>query len=222
MLYALADPFSFVVLVLSFPLACTLSGWTQSLLLRARGSHRLDDPRRRWPDPRRHVDPFGLIAVALTGLGWGRATPLPRGRAGRAVLVALAGPVVLLAVGTASLVATGVLEGALQADTTVLQDGAGGLPAGPRVLLLVGLVHLFTGLLALVPLPPLDGGRLLFALAPRTLSWQRAEDYLVERNLGVVALLVLLLLPLGGRLPLLPTLLSAVGRPLVRLLTGLA
>jgi membrane-associated protease RseP (regulator of RpoE activity) len=103
----------------------------------------------------------------------------------------------------------------------VLQSGVQGLPLGSRVLLLAGLVHLYVGLLSLVPLPPLDGGRLLFALAPRTLGWQRAQDYLVERNLGTAAVLVLLFLPLGGRLPLLLAVLSAVGRPLVRLLSGL-
>src|SRR3712207_7472052 len=55
---------------------------------------------------------------------------------------------------------------------------------------------------SLVPLPPLEGGRLLFARAPRTHGWQQAELYLVEKNLGTVAVLVLLLLPLGGQQPL--------------------
>jgi Zn-dependent protease len=221
-LYALRDPLSFVVLVLSFLLACTLAGWVASLAA-ARGA-RPDEPRRLRPDPRGHLDPFGCVAAALAGVGWARAVDLPRTRSarGRAVRVALAGPLLLLLVGAGCLVAFGALEGAVRADVLLLQDGVQGPQLLSRVLLLVGLVHLYVGLLSLVPLPPLDGGRLLFALAPRTPGWQRAELYLVEKNLGTVAVLVLLLLPLAGRLPLLLALVSAVGEPLVRLLTGLA
>lgn len=221
MLYALGDPLSFLLLVLSFVLAATLSGWVQALLLvRGPSARLLEDRGRLRPDPRRHLDPFGTVAAALTGVGWGRPVPLPRGAGSRAALVALAGPLLLLAVAAGCLIGFGALQGAVEADTTVLRSGVGGLALVPRVLLLAGLVHLFVGLLSLVPLPPLDGGRLLFALAPRTVGWQQAEDYLVEKNLGLAAVLLLLLLPLAGALPLLLFLLSSVGSPLVRLLTG--
>ncbi len=220
MLYALGDPLSFLVLGVSFVVACTLAGWVQALVAGRRpSSEGLPDPRRLRPDPRVHLDPFGCVAAALTGLGWHRAVPLPRGS--RTTLVALAGPGVLLLVGGACLAGFGALEGQAEADTGLLRSGVEGLPVGPRVLLLVGLVHLFVGLLSLVPLPPLDGGRLLFARAPRSRGWQQAEDYLVNRNIGTVAVLVLLLLPLAGQQPLLLAVLSEVGRPLVRLLTGL-
>ncbi|MCU1674538.1 MAG: hypothetical protein JWN77_2651 [Frankiales bacterium] len=217
MLYALRDPLSFLVLVVSFVVAVTLAGWVQSLLALRRGAP-LEDPRRRRPDPRAHLDPFGSVSAALTGVGWTRPVALPRRSA---ALVALAGPAVLLLVAAGLLVAFGAVEGQVSVDTTVLQQGADGVPVLSRVLLLAGLVHLFVGLLSLVPLPPLDGGRLLFARSPRTPGWQKAELYLVEKNLGTVAVLVLLLLPLAGQLPLLLALLSAVGDPFVRLLTGL-
>lgn len=216
MLYALRDPLSFVVLALSFVVAVTLAGWVGSLA--AGREARLEDPRRRRPDPRAHVDPFGAVAAALTGVGWARPVPLPYRGAAR---VALAGPLVLLGVGAGLLIGVGLLEGQVSAGTAVLQAGVDGGPLLARVLLLAGLVHLFVGLLSLLPLPPLDGGRLLFARSPRTPGWQKAELYLVEKNLGVVALLVLLLLPLAGQQPLLLALLTAVGEPLVRLLTGL-
>jgi Zn-dependent protease len=214
-LYALDDPLSLLVLVLAFVVASTLAGWVATLA----AGRAVAEPGRRRPDPRRHVDPFGAVAAALTGVGWARPVTLPKRRP---ALVALAGPAVLLVVGAACLAGVGVLVGGVDAGPAVLQSGVQGLPLGPRVLLLTGLVHLYVGLLSLVPLPPLDGGRLLFALAPRTLGWQRAQDYLVERNLGTAAVLVLLFLPLGGRLPLLLAVLSAVGRPLVRLASGLA
>jgi hypothetical protein len=37
----------------------------------------------------------------------------------------------------------------------------------------------------------------MFLLAPRTLGWQKAEYYLVERNIGIGVLLVGLILSLG-------------------------
>jgi membrane-associated protease RseP (regulator of RpoE activity) len=100
-----------------------------------------------------------------------------------------------------------------------LQYGAG-IDLAPSALVLFGLANLMTGLLSLVPLPPLPGGRLLFGLAPRTPGWQKAEYQLVERNIGIAVLLALLLIPLGGPQALLPTLLDTIAGPLVRLVTG--
>ena len=220
MLYALGDPLSFAVLVLSFVVASTLAGWVGTRVAVRSGTRELDDRRRLRPDPRAHLDPLGAVAAALTGVGWHRPAPMATAR--RAVPTAtLAGPLVLLLVGAGLRVGAGALAGPLDGvGTPLLQNGVSG-PLLPRVLLLYGLVHLFVGLLGLVPLPPLEAGRLLFARAPRTPGWQKAELYLVEKNLGTAAVLVLLLLPLGGQLPLLLSLLSAVGRPLVALLTGL-
>jgi hypothetical protein len=73
-----------------------------------------------------------------------------------------------------------------------------------------------------VPLPPLDGGMLLFRLGPQTAGWRRAEYHLVERNWGVGVLLVLLVLPLAGRLPLLVVLVGLVVDPLVGAVGALA
>ena len=220
MLYALGDPLSFAVLVLSFVLATTLAGWVGTRMAVRSGTRELDDPRRLRPDPRAHLDPLGAVAAALTGVGWHRPAPTPTSR-GAVPAVTLAGPLVLLLVAAGLLTAAGAAAGRLDgADTMLLQRGIGG-DLLPRVLLLAGVVHLFVGLLGLVPLPPLEAGRLLFARAPRTPGWQKAELYLVEKNLGTAAVLVLLLLPLGGQLPLLLSLLSAAGRPLVGLLTGL-
>ena len=72
--------------------------------------------------------------------------------------------------------------------------------------------------LSLVPLPPLDGGRLLFGLAPRTHGWLRAEHQLVERNIGTVVLLALLVIPLGGPVPVLPQVLDSLLEPVLDLL----
>ena len=222
MLYALGDPVSLVLLLLSFLFAVTLHGWVQSLVARRAGDRAVVAERRTGPDPRRHVDPFGAVAAAIAGYGWAKPVEPPdRRRRSALVTVLLSGAAANLAVGLGALAVTRVVYGGLRAGSAsqLLQYGADlALAAGALVLL--GLANLMTGLLSLVPIPPLDGGRLLFGLAPRTPGWQKAEYQLVERNLGIAVLLALLLIPLGGPQALLPTLLDTIAAPLVRLVTG--
>jgi Zn-dependent protease len=223
-LYALSDPTSFLILVASFLIAITLHGWASAVAADRTGDRRPRSEGRLRLDPRRHLDPFGAIAAAIAGIGW--AKPLePAGlRPRKPALIAscLTGPLVNLVVGAASLVGFHLLSGEALggAFATVLQHGIAGGSIGERGLLLFGLTHAYVGLLSLVPLPPLDGGRLLFGLAPRSQGWQKAEYYLVEQNFGLGAVLLLLLLPLAGQQALLPTLFDDVLGPLVRLVTG--
>jgi Zn-dependent protease len=78
------------------------------------------------------------------------------------------------------------------------------------VLLSVAVGLLCFGLVALVPVPPMDGFRLL------RLAWSSSDPVLpaaVDR-LGVLVLLLLLVVPVG-RQPLLLSALDLVGTPLL-------
>lgn len=223
MLRALGDPLSFLILLVSFVIAVVAHGWVQCVVADRTGDRRPRQEGRLAPDPRRHVDPFGAIAGLIAGFGWAR--PLEAAfRAGRGALLAtfLSGAAVNLLLAVGGLVAFRALSGLAvpAASSIALQEGIEGLAALDTAALLFGLMNLYVGILSLVPLPPLDGGRLLFALAPRTSGWQKAEYHLVEQNIGLVAVLVLLLLPLGGPQALLPTVLDDLVSPLARLVTG--
>ncbi len=222
MLYALGDPVSLVLLAISFVVAVTLHGWVQSVVAKRHGDRTVVAERRTAPDPRRHLDPFGAVAAAIAGIGWSRPVEAPdRRRRGALVQVLLAGAVANIVVGLGALAALGAVSNvaAVFGPSRLLQSGVGG-DLGARALLLFGLANLMTGLLSLVPIPPLSGGRLLFGLAPRTPGWQKAEHQLDERNIGIAVLLALLLIPLGGPQALLPTILDTLAGPLVRLVTG--
>jgi Zn-dependent protease len=223
-LWALGDPLSFLILLVSFVVAVTLHGWVAALSADRAGDRRPRMEGRLRPDPRRHIDPFGAIAGAIAGFGWARPIDPPLSRRGRAALLGtcLAGPAANLVLGLVTLVAFRAVTGAgLPAVTAkLLQDGVRGLAFVELALLLFGLMNVYVGVLSLVPLPPLDGGRLLFGLAPRTVGWQKAEYQLVEQNIGLAVLLLLLLLPLGGSQALLPAVLDDLISPLVRLVTG--
>ena len=222
MLYALGDPVSLVILLVSFLFAVTLHGWVQSLAAARAGDRAPRAEGRTRPDPRRHVDPFGAVAAAIAGIGWAKPVEPPdRRRRGAMVRVLLSGALANLVVGLLVLASLQAVSGVLGlvGPSLLLQSGIGG-DLLPRALLLFGLANLMTGLLSLVPIPPLAGGRLLFGLAPRTPGWQKAEYQLVERNIGIAVLLALLLIPLGGPQALLPTILDTFAGPLARLVTG--
>jgi Zn-dependent protease len=221
-LFAIGSPLSLLLLLVSFVVAVTLQGWVSSVVAARQGDRSVRAEGRTAPDPRRHLDPFGTVSAAIAGVGWPKAVEAPdRRRRGAMVAVLLSGPVANLVVGVAALVGLGVLAGSVftTMPSRLLQEGAP-IDLAERALLLFGLANLLTGLLALIPLPPLPGGRLLFGLAPRTAGWQKAEYQLVERNIGVAVLLALLLIPLAGQRALLSVILDAVAAPLVRLVTG--
>jgi membrane-associated protease RseP (regulator of RpoE activity) len=225
-LYALEHPPAFGVLLLSFVVGITLPGCALAWVAQWRGDRRPAQEGRLKADPRRQVDPFGAVAALIGGLGWTRPVELQQFRR-KDVLVAvtLLGPAVNLILGAGLLLLWRFVEGPGDPGGVhggaayVLQHGAE-LQSASDVLLLVGCSQLYLGALSLVLLPPLDGGRLLFGLAPRTQGWLKAEYQLVERNIGVAVLLALLLVPLGGPVPVLPDVLDALLWPLLRVLIG--
>lgn len=225
MLQALGDPVSLLLLLVGFVLALVIQGGTQALVATRVGDAKPRQERRLTADPRRHVDPFGAVGGLIAGVGWMKPYhPPDRRRRGALVAVLVTGPLLLIALGLALLVAFRLVAGESgglpsRGFVALLQFGVGG-PLELRALLLIGLSLLFFGALALVPLPPLAGGFLLFGLAPRTGGWQKAENQLVERNIGIAVLLALLLIPLGGPQALLPSLLDTALGPLVSLVTG--
>jgi Zn-dependent protease len=196
-----------------------------------------------------HIDPFGAVGALIGGLGWAHPVALAGRRdRRRSVVVALAGPAVNIGLGVALLLLwravlnDGVSQGAAAIWAHAGDSGLAGLSglafpvpltAGSALqhgipftgdvlgfaVLLAGVSQLYLGVFSLLPIPPLDGGRLLFALAPVTSGWQRARHYLIEQNIGLVLLIVMLLIPLGGRLLVL-YLLDEVLAPLLRVLLG--
>ncbi|WP_269496081.1 site-2 protease family protein [Castellaniella sp. S9] len=148
-------------------------------------------------NPLRHIDPMGTIVVPIVLLftsklmggggllfGWAKPVPVDWGRLRRPkrdmLWVALAGPAsnlvmaVLWAISLRLMAGTGMAGG--EGDFWVRMAIAG------------VQVNLILMALNLVPLPPLDGGRIVFSLLPPRLAWQysRIEPY------GLVILIVLM------------------------------
>jgi hypothetical protein len=168
---------------------------------------------RRVGDVRRVLDPFGAVAALLGGLGWGVTPDIQLRSRGRLALALLAGPFAVAVLGALAALGFVLVGGPASflpgtGPGTILSGVDG--PAAQLFFLGLALELLGVAVLALVPLPPLPGWRLLELASTGSVGWQRAREYLVEKNLGVLALLVLLILPLGGSTPLLLNIVDTV------------
>jgi Zn-dependent protease len=149
-------------------------------------------------NPLAHIDPFGTILVPLICLllpgsflfGWAKPVPVdPRNmRQPRRdmALVAAAGPGMnfLLAVVSAVLLSLFLLmDHSLSAENSRDEPGAGAaalvlMPLAAMAFYSV-LVNVFIAVFNLMPIPPLDGGRILLSLLPPrpALALARLEPY---------------------------------------------
>lgn len=151
-------------------------------------------------NPVKHIDPVGtlLVPVALfltTGFVFGWAKPVPitwenlRHPKRDMALVALAGPLanLLMALGW----------GLVDRISVALPPSAGWAAVPLHFMGATGIIiNVVLMVLNLLPLPPLDGGRVVTGLLPGSLSWQfsRIEPY------GLIILVVLILTGMLGRI----------------------
>ena len=121
-------------------------------------------------NPLRHLDPIGTIAIFIFGFGWARPVPINAGNFRRPrrdmVWVALAGPLVNLALAVLSAL---VLQGLDLLGQTAL----GGYDFFPKMAtpleMMAGFslyINVVLGIFNLIPIPPLDGGRILTGILP--------------------------------------------------------
>jgi Zn-dependent protease len=178
--------------------------------------------RRRILEPQREFDPFGIIAMVIGGVGWGKPVPLaePRTRGGRKarfITALLSGPLADIVVGLAC--AAGY--SAATSGFPLVSPRGSRIPVHPNagyVLLgLVGVMCVAVGVLHVIPLPPLDGARLMWVLAPPTPGWQRARYNLEEQNYGLGALVVFSLPILGANEGLVVRVVYAMAQPVLNL-----
>jgi len=117
------------------------------------------------PDPRRFLDPFGVIAVFVALVGWGRRVPIQSNRISgtrQKILYELGGPAANLAV---AFVIGLLLRAMIRAGVPITFD------LGPGLLGLVIYVIVFLNLsifaFQLLPIPGLDGWNVIEAIFQR-------------------------------------------------------
>jgi hypothetical protein len=199
-LFALGEPVAFVALVFAFLLGLALRAVAMRFTARVVG---LGDgrPLMRF-SPRHDIDPFGAVAAAIGGMGWGRQltvdeVPRWRGR-GRAAAVFASGPVACILAGELIIAGFALVHPTLA--LALLEPGSilrgYPMPVPEQVALSLGAGLLAFGLLALLPIPPLDGFGVLWNALRKpgpSMAWMRL--WFEDKNLGALILLVCAFFP---------------------------
>lgn len=138
-------------------------------------AERLGDPTARMLgrltlNPLKHLDPFGLLVLFLVGFGWARpvpVNPLNFKRPRRDMIwVALAGPVTNLVLAALSALSLRLL---LSWPIAASHLGDFNVSLAEPLILMAGFslyINLLLAVLNLLPVPPLDGGRVVSGLLP--------------------------------------------------------
>jgi Zn-dependent protease len=137
----------------------------------------MGDPTARYMgrltfNPLAHMDPIGAILLVVAGFGWAKGVPINpdnfRNRREGVLKVSFAGP------------AANIFLCVLAAFVMALLHRFGMLGDGLyRFFFWLQLYNIWFALFNLIPVPPLDGSRILSELLPARQSWQFNE--LVDR-----------------------------------------
>ena len=171
-------------------------------------------------DPVAHFDPFGGLLLAATlitshgmsGFGWAKPTPyLPqnlRGGVRGEAIVALAGPLSNLVLAAAAAILFRIIEAANLAVPEIVTT----------ILLTFIFINILLMVFNLIPIPPLDGSKVLYAFLSPQAAWT-VRPFL--DRYGFIILLVAIFLPIPPvNQPALSIVVDVIGVPIFRFLIG--
>jgi Zn-dependent protease len=180
-----------VVWLLPVVFAITVHEVAHGWMAKQFGDKTADQQGRLTLNPLKHIDPIGtiivpgLLLITFTGFIFGWAKPVPvdarnfKNPKKAMMMVALAGPLsnLLMAIAWALLVRIGVAIELEFISMPLIYSGVAGIT-----------INLVLALINLLPIPPLDGSRVLSGLLPDYWAWRYNQ---LERW-GFLILLVLL------------------------------
>ncbi|HZG80648.1 MAG TPA: site-2 protease family protein [Brevibacillus sp.] len=178
--------------LIAFVIAFSLHEYAHAFVAWKLGDNTAKDEGRLTVNPIPHIDPFGLILILFGPFGWAKPVPVNplkfRGnkRLGM-VYVSVAGPLVNLVLGILfAIIYLYVLQAGMLADTSDKWNYAIRLTLEYSVIINAALF-----VFNLLPVPPLDGYKILRFLSPR--GWDRF--YYSYEIYGPWILLLLIFIP---------------------------
>ncbi len=175
----------FVILAPPFLFALTIHEFSHGYIARLLGDPTAENLGRLTLNPLKHIDPMGAICFFLIKIGWAKPIPVdPRyfkNPQKDMLWVSLAGPAsnLFLAIASAILIKLLLIFMHLLPQTVMLP-----------LIQMVGAsiwINIMLAVFNLVPIPPLDGSKILMGLLPRqmAISFSRLEPY------GFIIILIL-------------------------------
>lgn len=140
-------------------------------------------------DPRAHIDPIGLIMLLVARFGWAKPVeynPMNfKDRTKGEILTALAGPAANFLMAFLSLLLL-----------VLLRIFAPGFVTGGvyTVLWMIVIFNINFGVFNLIPLPPLDGSKVLFHIIPYEQRWR----YMQLERYSFLILIAMMMTPILG------------------------
>lgn len=177
-----SEPILFFIWLLAIVYGITIHEFSHILAARLQGDDTGERMGRLTLNPLAHLDAVGFFMLLFVGFGWGKSAPynpynLKFQKWGEAI-VAMAGPFANFI----SIVVFGLLGRLL-----IPYLGPGNLLLQfLGFLLLINIVLLVFNL---IPIPPLDGSKLLFAILPARLNY--VEQYLTARGPWILLVLII-------------------------------
>jgi Zn-dependent protease len=199
------EPQVFVAFVIAVIAGITFHEFSHAAVATLQGDQTARSQGRLTLNPLSHLDPLGSIALVLAGFGWGRPVPFApthlRSRRMGAALVGLAGPAANFLLAIAAVIGLRI----------VYPSAVSTFDVDFSVILLDMLVTLnvVLGVFNLLPIPPLDGSRLLSIVLPPS---RQSIVYFLDQY-GIFLLLGILILA--------PNLLTPIFRAITQALYGL-
>lgn len=184
-----SNPLVFLMSAIGLVIAVTIHEFSHAWV-----ADHLGDPTPRVQgrvtlNPLAHLDPLGTVALLLIGFGWGRPVEFDpynlKNRTRDAAIIALAGPASNLVLAfVASLLIRFLFPGVNIFSETLIHLVA---------------INISLAIFNLVPVAPLDGEKIIYALLPKLTA---IEYRMFMRKNGLFVLLLLMLPIFGGRSPI--------------------
>lgn len=133
-------------------------------------------------NPLKHIDIIGTLMIFFVGIGWAKPVPVVfenlRNPKRDMIWVAAAGPITNIILATVSAAA---LRALVAFGNPAMASTSLDMLIEPVVLMLAFSVYinLLLAIFNMIPVPPLDGGRVLVGLLPyrQAAAWSRIEPY---------------------------------------------
>jgi Zn-dependent protease len=154
-----SDPTIFLVIVLSLVYALTIHEFSHALVATYLGDNTAKYSGRLNLNPLSHMEFFGTLMLLFAGFGWGKPVPVNpynlKWKRWGSALVSLAGPV-------SNFVSVAIFAGIVSILDNFLAPGS----LVYDFLFYLIFINFILGVFNLIPIPPLDGSKVLFAILP--------------------------------------------------------
>lgn len=168
----------------------TVAGWFGDKTAKMLGRQSLN--------PIKHIDYMGALSLLLVGFGWAKPVPVNldhrKNPKGAMAVVALAGPVAnLIAAIIGGLLMNLVL--ALQPNSVYILLGytANSISSFAVLFLYYFMtINLSLAVFNLIPIPPLDGSKILMAFLPDRICWK------IEQNQAIISMVLMIAIFMGA------------------------